>query len=112
MIPQTINSVWRRGVPPTDPVQAWLDRHRAGERPSHDDLCRLCEDRVRQLVRPRLRKFPLVVQDSQTTAVVNDALLCLLRALERDVRLTAVLDLERFLARIIRHVLMDMTKAI
>lgn len=99
-------------MPPTDAVQAWLDRHQAGERPSLDDLCRLCEDRVRQLVRPRLRKFPLVVQDSQTTAVVNDALLCLLQALERDVRLATVFALERFLARIIRHVLLDTTKAI
>jgi len=99
-------------VPPTDPVQEWLDRHQAGERPSLDDLCQLCEGRVRQLVRPRIRTFPLVVQESQTTAVVNDALLCLLRALERDVRLATVLDLERFLARIIRHVLIDMTRGI
>lgn len=99
-------------MPPTDPVQAWLDCHRAGERPPLDDLCRLCEDRVRRLVRPRLRKFPLVVQDSQTTEVVNDTLLRLLKALGRDVRLATVLDLERFLAAIIRRVLLDMTKAI
>lgn len=98
--------------PPADPVQVWLDCHRAGGRPSLDDLCRLCEDRVRQLVRPRLRTFPLVVQDSQTTDVVNETLLRLLAALGRDVRPPSILDLERFLARIIRRVLLDMHKVI
>lgn len=98
--------------PAPDPVQAWLDRHRAGDRPSLDDLCRLCEYRVRQLVRPRLRTFPLVVQDSQTTDVVNETLLRMLAALGRDVCPLTILDLERFLACIVRRVLLDMHKAV
>lgn len=96
---------------PPDPVQRWLDGHRAGLKPSLDDLCRFCEDRIRQLVRPRLRTFPLVVQESQTTDVLNETLLRLLAALN-DVAPPTVLDLERFLARIIRFVLIDMNKAI
>ncbi len=96
----------------TEAIQTWLDLHCAGERPRFDDLCELCEDRVRQLVRPRLRQFPLVVQDSQTTEVANDALIRLLSALARGVRLATLLDLERFLALVIRRVLLDTTKAI
>lgn len=98
--------------PTADPVQAWLDCHRAGGRPSVDELCRLCENRVRQLVRPRLRTFPLVVQDSQTTDVVNETFLRLLRSLGRNVSPPSVLDLERFLAAKIRQVLLDKHKAI
>ncbi|VTR99484.1 sigma-70 family rna polymerase sigma factor : RNA polymerase sigma factor, sigma-70 family OS=Singulisphaera acidiphila (strain ATCC BAA-1392 / DSM 18658 / VKM B-2454 / MOB10) GN=Sinac_5005 PE=4 SV=1: Sigma70_ECF [Gemmata massiliana] len=94
------------------PVQAWLDAHRAGAKPPVNDLCSLCEERVRELVQPRLRTFPLVVQDSQTTEVANEALLRLLAALGRDVRPQSTLDLERFLAHIIRRVLLDMNRAI
>lgn len=96
----------------TEAIQAWLDLHCAGEQPPLDDLCQLCEDRARQLVRPRLRQFPLVVQDSQTTAVMDDAFMRLLQALKQGVRPATHLDLERFLARIIRRVLIDSTKAI
>lgn len=68
---------------------------------------------MRQLVRPQLRTFPLVVQDAQTTAVVNETLLRLLAVLEKpQVRPPTVLEFERFLAGIIRHVLLDMHKAI
>jgi RNA polymerase sigma factor (sigma-70 family) len=95
-----------------DFIQTWLDSHRAGEDPSLNDLCSLCEERVRQLVRPQLRKFPLVVQESQTTEVVNQTLLRLLDALRKDVRPASILDLERFLAAKIRFVLLDMHKAI
>lgn len=95
----------------TDPIQVWLDSHRAGQSPSPNDLCWLCEERVRQLVRPRIRTFRPVVQDSQTTDVVNETLLRLLAALNR-VSFPSILDLERYLARIIRHVLLDMQKEI
>lgn len=95
-----------------DPVQQWLDRLRAGADPSPDELCRLCEARVRALVRPRLRTFPLVVQDSQTTEVANETLLRLLAALRAEVRPQSTLDLERFLAAKVRHVLLDMHKEI
>jgi RNA polymerase sigma factor (sigma-70 family) len=96
----------------TNLIQAWLDRHCAGENPSPNELCRLCEDRVRQLVRPQLHTFPVVVQDSQTTEVVNETFLRFFKALGCNVRLQSILDLERFLARIIRRVLLDMQKAI
>ena len=99
-------------APSPDPVQAWLDGHLAGRHPPLDDLCRLCESRVRQLVRPRLHTFALVVQDSQTTEVVNETLLRLVTALGRDVRPPSTVDLERFLARVIRRVLLDMHKSI
>src|SRR5262249_47933758 len=95
-----------------DPIQRWLDRHRAGGSPSLDELCRFCEGRIRQLVHPQLQKFPLVGQDSQTTDVLNETLLRLLAALDDDVTLPSTLDLERFLAGIIRRVLLDMNKAI
>lgn len=98
--------------PPPDPVQQWLDRLRAGADPSPDELCRLCETRVRALVRPRLRTFPLVVQDSHTTEVANETLLRLLAALRGEVRPQSTLDLERFLAAKVRHVLLDMHKSI
>lgn len=95
-----------------DSVQRWLDRHRAGEKPALNDLCSLCEERVRQLVRPQLRKFPLVVQETQTTDVANEALLRLLAALDKNVTPPSTLDLERFLAAKIRYVLLDMNKTI
>ncbi|MBP3954090.1 sigma-70 family RNA polymerase sigma factor [Gemmata sp. G18] len=95
-----------------DPVQVWLDAHRAGTKPSHNDLCVLCEGRVRELVRRQLRTFPLVVQDSQTTEVANATLLRLLAALGSRVCPQSTLDLERFLAHIVRRVLLDMNKAI
>jgi RNA polymerase sigma factor (sigma-70 family) len=98
--------------PSPDPVQRWLDSHRAGERPPLNDLCRCCEGRIRHLIRPRLRTFPLVVQESQTTEVLNETLLRLLAALNDNVTPPSPLDLERFLARIIRRVLLDMHKAI
>lgn len=98
--------------PTSDPLQHWLDRLRAGADPSPDELCRLCEARVRALVRPRLRTFPLVVQDSQTTDVTNETILRLLSALRGDVRPRSTLDLERFMASKVRHVLLDMHKMI
>ena len=96
---------------PNDPVQEWLDRHRAGEDPSPDELCRLCEDQLRRLVRPRLRRFPDVQREDHTTDIANEALCRLLGAL-REITLETTLDLNRFLAGIIRRVLLDRVKAI
>lgn len=93
-------------------IQAWLDSYQAGENPSINDLCYLCEERVRQLVRPRLHTFPAIVQDSQTTDVVDETFLRLFKSLHKNIPLKSALDLERFLARIIRHVLLDMQKSI
>ncbi len=98
--------------PPPDPVQVWLDRHRAGLKPPVNELCTLCQERVKQLVRPRLRTFPLVTQDSQTTDVADETFVRLLNALGRGVSPPSILDLERFLARTVRLVLLDMHKAI
>ena len=95
----------------TDLIQGWLDRYRSGADPPPDELVRLCEERVRALVRPRLRSFPRVKQQEETTDIVNEALLRLSRAL-RDVAPATPLDLTRFLAELIRRVLLDKLKAI
>jgi RNA polymerase sigma factor (sigma-70 family) len=97
--------------PPDDPVQEWLDLHRSGQNPSLDELCRLCQEQVRCLVRPRLRRFPDVEREERTTDITNEALVRLLAAL-RDVCPPTTLELNRFLARIIRRVLLDRAKAI
>jgi RNA polymerase sigma factor (sigma-70 family) len=98
-------------APPLDSVQDWLDRHRAGTKPPLDELCRLCQDRVRELVRPRLRRFPHVRAEEQTTDITNETLVRLLAAL-REVAPPTTLDLTRFLAAIIRRVLLDRAKAV
>jgi RNA polymerase sigma factor (sigma-70 family) len=95
----------------TDLIQDWLERYRSGAQPPPDELVQICEDRVRALVRPRLRSFPRVRQLEDTTDIVNEALLRLTRAL-RDVTPATPLDLNRFLAELIRRVLLDKLKAI
>lgn len=97
--------------PTADPLQDWLDRHRAGTHPPADDLVRLCEDRVRELVRPRLKRYPAVRQQDQTTDIAYETLLRLTRAL-RDVAPATPLELTRFVAEMIRRVLLDRLKAI
>jgi RNA polymerase sigma factor (sigma-70 family) len=96
---------------PIDPVQEWLDRHRAGQDPPLDELCQLFQDQLRRLVRPRLRQFPDVRLEEQTTDIANESLVRLLAAL-REVSPPTTLDLNRFLAGIIRRVLLDRAKAI
>lgn len=95
----------------SDLIQAWLDNHRAGKAPPINELCWLCEERIRRLVRPRLNTFPAVAQDSQTTDIVDETLLRLLSAL-KHICPQSTLELERFLGRTIRFVLLDMQKAI
>jgi RNA polymerase sigma factor (sigma-70 family) len=72
---------------------------------------RLCEGRVRLLARSRLRNFPQVRREEQTTDIANEALLRLCRAM-RGVAPATPLDLTRFLAEIIRRVLLDRLKSI
>jgi RNA polymerase sigma factor (sigma-70 family) len=87
-------------------LQAWLTRHCMGEHPPFNDLCSICQDRLRKLVRSRLRYFPEVRRDVQTTEILDDTLMKLLAAL-RTTTLTTVFDLNCFLASIIRRVLLD-----
>jgi RNA polymerase sigma-70 factor (ECF subfamily) len=97
--------------PSNDPVQEWLDRRREGQDPSLDELCRLCQDQIRHLVRPRLRRFPAVRREEDTTDIANEALVRLLAALPKVCPPTS-LELNRFLAEIIRRVLLDHAKSI
>jgi RNA polymerase sigma factor (sigma-70 family) len=97
--------------PEADPVLAWLDRHRAGQRPPVAVLAELCEEQIKRLVRPRLPSFPLVRREEQTTDVSNETFVRLSRAL-KDIAPATPLELNRLIAVIVRRVLLDWTKAI
>jgi RNA polymerase sigma factor (sigma-70 family) len=95
----------------SDPVQAWLTSHKNGENPPVEDLCRFCQDRVRLLVRPRLRRFPDVRREVQTTDILDDAMMKLIGSL-KTITLDTVFDLNCYLAKIIRWVLLDRLRKI
>jgi RNA polymerase sigma factor (sigma-70 family) len=98
--------------PPTsDPIQDWLTRHNQGLNPPVEDLCRYCQQRIKELVRPRLRSFPNVRREVQTTDVLDDVLMRLLAAI-KEVQLGTVMDLNCLVARIIRRVLLDRLRKI
>jgi RNA polymerase sigma factor (sigma-70 family) len=98
-------------APEKESIQRWLDRHRAGECPPPADLCYLCMDRVRTLVQPRLKRFPMVQWETQTTEVLNRTLLKLLKALPK-MTFETVVDFERYIALTIRRVLIDKSRVL
>jgi DNA-directed RNA polymerase specialized sigma24 family protein len=93
----------------TAQIQDWIDRRLAGGDPPVDELIRLCEARVRELIRPRLNSFSSVRRDTQTTDILDETFLRLFRALDRRVPPTPR-DLFQFIAHKIRQVLLDRWK--
>jgi RNA polymerase sigma-70 factor (ECF subfamily) len=71
--------------PPVNTVQLhnWLDRMRAGDGAAREDLLRHVCGRLERLARKMLRRFPRVHLWVQTDDVLQNALMRLLRALEK-----------------------------
>ena len=90
-------------------LQAWIDRRTAGGAPSLDELIRLCEERVRELIRPRLNSFPAVRRQSQTTDILDETFLRLFPALDAKMPPTPR-NLFQLVAFKIRQVLLDRQK--
>jgi RNA polymerase sigma factor (sigma-70 family) len=95
----------------TNLIRDWLIRQQEDQSPDINELLQICEDRVRELVRRRLRDFPQVHREEQTTDIVNETLMQLVRQLGKTTFATP-LHLIRSTARIIRHVLIDKSRAI
>jgi RNA polymerase sigma factor (sigma-70 family) len=94
----------------TDLIRGWLERHVAGENPPRAELLGLCQERIRLMVRPRLRSFPDVSACEETDDILNQVLFRLHNALD-DVRPASPLDLMGFCAELIRRVLLDVLKS-
>ncbi|MGL6073613.1 MAG: RNA polymerase sigma factor [Fimbriiglobus sp.] len=87
-------------------IQNWLTQHLAGAEPSPNDLCRLCEGRLRHLVHVSLRGYSRRSLETQTTEVFNDSFIRLLAIIKKKPRSTLA-DFNRYVAQAIRWVLRD-----
>jgi RNA polymerase sigma factor (sigma-70 family) len=94
-----------------DRIQEWLNNHKAGRTQSFDDLCQFCMEQLKALVRPRLRRFPLVQTQEQTTDITIETFLRLKKSLP-EVFPATVTEFYWFLAELIRRVLLDHVKSI
>ena len=94
---------------PADPLQHWLDRHRAGDPTAREGLIRHSQERLRRLTRQMLRDFPGVRRWEDTSDVFQNVLLRLDRAL-REATLATPQDLLRFAAVLIRRELIDLSR--
>src|SRR5262245_28383465 len=95
----------------TDLIQEWLNRARAGGDPPRDELFRLCEARVREILRGRLRHFPRVRTCFETADVFVDVMLRLHRSLDPR-RFPSSDDLWNYTRRIVRNALLDAAKKV
>lgn len=93
----------------TTQLQGWLDRVQAGDRAAHNELLRAVGDRLERLARKMLRQFPRVKRWEETGDVLHNALLRLLRALEK-VRPTSVRDFFGLAAAQMRRELLDLAR--
>src|SRR5438874_5131516 len=93
----------------TGPIQACLDRMRAGDPAARDELFRHACGRLERLTRRMLRDFPGVRRWEQTDDVLQGALVRLLRALEavRPASARAFLGLS---AEQVRRELLDLAR--
>jgi RNA polymerase sigma-70 factor (ECF subfamily) len=94
---------------PVEPLQPWLDRHRACDPAAHDGLIRHSQDRLRLLTRQMLRHYPHVRRWEDTSDVFQNVLIRLDRAL-RDTAPPTPADFLRFAAALVRRELIDLAR--
>lgn len=93
----------------TSQLLGLLDRMRAGDPAAADELFRHAGDRLERLARKMLRSFRAVGRWEQTTDVVQNASLRLLRALQA-VRPNSTADFFRLAGKHLRYELLDLTR--
>jgi RNA polymerase sigma-70 factor (ECF subfamily) len=86
-----------------------LDRMRAGDRAAEDELLRQVEDRLKRLARKMLRSFPAVRRWEETSDVVQNGSLRLLRALQA-VRPQSTQHFFALASKHMRYELLDLTR--
>lgn len=90
-------------------LHEWLKRHRDGDAAAADALIRGTCSRLERLARKMLRDFPNVSRHAQTDDVLQNALLRLLRALER-IEPPSMRDFYNLAARLMRCELLDLAR--
>lgn len=92
-----------------DPLQPWLDRHRAGDPAARDGLIRHAQERLRLLTRQMLRHYPHVGRWEDTSDVFQNVLVRLDRALRETTPPTPD-DFLRFASALVRRELIDLAR--
>jgi RNA polymerase sigma-70 factor (ECF subfamily) len=90
-------------------LQLWFERMQAGDGSARDELLRVTQDRLEQLARRMLRKFPNVRRWADSGDVFQGAVMRLLRSLEA-VRPVSVRDFFNLAAVHIRRELLDLAR--
>jgi RNA polymerase sigma-70 factor (ECF subfamily) len=90
-------------------LQLWFERMQAGDGSARDELLRATQERLEQLARRMLRKFPNVRRWTDSGDVFQGAVLRLLRSLEA-VRPAGVRDFFNLAAVHIRRELLDLAR--
>jgi RNA polymerase sigma-70 factor (ECF subfamily) len=94
----------------TTVIHGWVDRLRAGDPTAADELVRHAAAQLETMARKTLRRFPSVGRWEQTGDVLQNAIMRLLRALERDVRPVSVRAFFGLAATQIRRELLDLAR--
>jgi RNA polymerase sigma-70 factor (ECF subfamily) len=94
----------------TTQLQLWIERMNAGDAQARQQLVGLACERLRRLTRKMLGDFPDIRRQEETDAVLNSAVLRLLRALDA-VAVASVADFFRLAALQIRRELLDLARS-
>lgn len=90
-------------------LQSWLDRLGANDPAAREQLLSHSRERLHRLTHQMLRRYPRLRQFEETSDVLQDVYIRLLRALETEPLATAR-DYLRVATTIIRRVLIDLTR--
>lgn len=96
-------------VTTTGQMQAWIDQLRAGDPSARDQLLNCCCNRLRQLTRKMLRRYPRVRRWEETDDVLQNVTLRLRRTLSQ-VSPATVRDFLRLASLNIRRELLDLAR--
>jgi RNA polymerase sigma-70 factor (ECF subfamily) len=93
----------------TTQLQRWVQRIRDGDTSARDEMLRAVHVRLERLARKMLRSFPRVARWEESSDLLQNALLRLLRALG-EVQLTSVRDFFGLAAEQMRRELLDLAR--
>jgi RNA polymerase sigma-70 factor (ECF subfamily) len=95
--------------PPTTQLQIWIEQMNGGDAAARKQLVGHACERLRRLTHKMLKEFPRVRSQEEADDVLHNAVLRLLRALDR-VRVGSVADFFRLAAMHIRRELIDLAR--
>jgi len=93
----------------TTQLRRWVERIRAGDRSAREEMLRAAQSRLERLARKMLRRFPDVARWEETSDLLQNAVLRLLRALQ-EVEPTSVRDFFGLAAEVMRRELLDLAR--